>query len=413
MSVNRLIPRSSPGNTSPILLRFRLHLFLLPLLISPFLTACGGGSDGDWAGSIALEDGVTHLYNPEIPLWGADHQPLVEKEVLGADGSDIEALFSQPIGLITGRDGTRYVLDAKDMRVLRFDREGSYLGSFGREGEGPGEFSAPVALALLPGEVILIADSGNRRLSRFTTDGRFLDSETLQRGLGQIRVDRSGRVHIHDQSRGMTISIMMGVEDSKEESTLIDILDDAGERVGGFGLVEEYEGFMLSSWMNKVYPAFTPGDSMVMNYMGKDRIEVYTPDGILARVVHRNLPYVPVEPVEETRQTAHDDGTMSFSMFFEFDIQSTGFAVSPDGRYWAALIAVTQTDRREGVEEEDEIPQEWAVDLFDSTGRWLARHPLGIDFPQAGLDWGPAGLYILNPEGDAAVYRYEVVPPGV
>jgi hypothetical protein len=264
---------------------------------------------------------------------------------------------------------------------------------------------------MLPDEIILVADDGNRRLSRFTADGRFLDSVTLQRGLGQIVADSEGTVYIHDQARGMSVSIMMGAEDSEEEATLIDIIDDAGERIGGFGVVEEYEGFMLSSWMNKVYPALAPGDSIVLNYMGSDRIEVYSPGGELERVVHRNLPFTPVEPVEESRQTTNDDGTVSFSMFFEFDIQSTGFAISPDGRWWAALIAVTQTDRREGVEEDDEIPQEWAVDLFDADGRWLARHQLGIDFPQAALDWGPAGLYILNPEGDATVRRYEVVPP--
>ncbi len=375
------------------------------------MTACGGGSKDGWTGTIALEDGVLHLYNPALPLWGIDHHPLVEREVLGADGSDFEALFSEPIGLITSSDGTRFVLDAKDMRVMRFDRDGSYLGSFGREGEGPGEFSQPTALAMLPGEIILVADGGNRRLSQYTTDGLFLDSVTLQRALGQIRTDRTGTVYLHDQSRGMTVSINMGVADSEEAPTLIDILDEMGERIGGFGTVEEYEGFMLSSWMNKVYPAFTPGDSMVLNYMGKDRIEVYRPDNTLARVVHRILPYIPVEPMEETRQTTHDDGTVSFSMFFEFDIQSTGFAISPDGHYWAALVALTQTDRREGIEEEDEIPQEWAVDLFDAAGRWLARHPLGIDYPQASLDWGPAGLYILNPQGDATIHRFEVVPP--
>ena len=47
----------------------------------------------------------------------------------------------------------------------------------------------------------------------------------------------------------------------------------------------------------------------------------------------------------------------------------------------------------------------------DADGRWLSRHPLGTEFPHALLDWGPAGLYILNPDGDAVIYRYEVVPP--
>ena len=204
---------------------------------------------------------------------------------------------------------------------------------------------------------------------------------------------------------------MIGDDEPDEAPTLIDILDEQGVRTGGFGVVEEYEGMLLSQWMNKVQPSFTLRDTMVLNHMGKDRIDVFAPGGTLVRVAHRNLPFQPIEPLEENNQTVHDDGTVSFNMTFEFDILSTGFAVAPDGSYWAALVALTQTDRREGVEEEDEIPQEWAVDLFDAGGRWLARHPLGIDYPHALLDWGPDGLYILNPEGDATIHLFEVVPP--
>ena len=385
---------------------------ILPAICLLTLVACDSGTDDDWAGSITGEDGVAHVWNPDQPLWGDGYHPLVEREVLGGEDADLAALFAEPTGLITGGDGTRYVLDSKDMRVLRFDRDGEYLGSFGREGAGPGEFSSPSSITMLPGDIILVADPGRRRLSRFSSDGWFLGSITLQQDIGQINASRSGIVHMHSQQRGMVVSLNMTAgEESEEETTLIDILDEDGERTGGFGVVDEYEGFMLSSWMNKVFPAFAAGDSMVLNYMGKDQIEVFAPDGTLVRVAHRNLPFQPVEPLEENNQTVHDDGTVSFSMRFEFDIQSTGFAISPDGRYWAAVVALTQTDRREGVEEEDEIPMEWAVDLFDATGRWLARHSLGIDFPHALLDWGPSGLYILNPEGDATVRRFEVVPP--
>lgn len=385
---------------------------ILPAILLLALTACGAGTGEGWAGSITLEDGIPHVNNPDQPLWGDGYHPLVEREVLGGEDAELAALFAQPIALITGSDGTRYVLDSKDARVLRFDRDGAYMDSFGREGEGPGEFSSPRSLTMLPGDIILVADPGRRRLSRFSHDGRFLDGITIQREMGEIRATRSGTVYLHAQQRGMHISFMMTGEDEPEEiPTLINILDERGERTGGFGVIEEYEGMLLSQWMNKVQPSFTRGDTMVLNHMGKDRIDIYSPDGTLTRVVHRNIPYEPVEPLEETSQTVHDDGTVSFAMTFEFDILSTGFAIAPDGTYWAALVALTQTDRREGVEEEDEIPQEWGVDLFDATGRWLARHPLGIDYPHALLDWGPAGLYILNPEGDATVRRFEVVPP--
>ncbi|MFC1499649.1 6-bladed beta-propeller [Candidatus Zixiibacteriota bacterium] len=404
MSVSCLIPRSSS--------RRSFALCILPLLISSLLIACATGAEDGWSGMITLEDGVVHIYNPDQPLWGEEYHPLNELEILGGADAELAALFAEPICLITGSDGTRYVLDAKDTRVLRFARDGEYLGSFGREGEGPGEFSSPSSMTMLPGEIILVADPGRRRFSRFSTEGRFLGSITLQRDIGQIRASRSGIVYMHSQQRGMVVSLNMGVAvETEEEKTLIDILDDRGERTGGFGVVEQYDGMMLGSWMNKVLPSFTRGDTMVLNHMGKDRIDLFTPDGTLVRVAHRSIPFEPVEPLEENNQTVHDDGSVSFSMTFEFDILSTGFAVAPDGSYWAALVALTQTDRREGVEEEDEISQEWAVDLFDSDGRWLARHPLGIDYPHALLDWGPAGLYILNPEGDATVRRFEVVPP--
>ncbi|MCK4772333.1 MAG: 6-bladed beta-propeller [Candidatus Latescibacteria bacterium] len=389
----------------------RLTLLALSGAVLIALTACGRKQHEEWGGEIVLEDGVLHIYNPSMPLWGIDVKPLVETEVLGGPGAVEEAFLAEPIALVCGRDGTRYVLEGKDARILRFDAVGAFLGSFGRQGAGPGEFASPTDLTILPDNDLLVADSGNRRLSRFTQDGEFLDSVTLQRDLGQIVASRTGDIYLHAQPRTMAVSIRMGALESEEELTLIDILDARGRRTGGFGSLEEYEGLMLGSWMNRVQPALTTGDSLVLNYLGKDRIEVYTPDGVLARVAHRSLPFEPVEPMEQSRQTVNDDGTISVSILFEFDILSTGFAVHPDGRWWAALIALTQTGRREGTEEDEEISQGWAVDLFDATGRWLARHPLGPEYPMALLDWGPDGLYILNPYGDAAVHRFEVVPP--
>lgn len=386
-----------------------LFLFL-PFLLS-IASGCGRGRGEGWVGETVVEDGVPHLYNPDQPLWGADYRPLAEREVLGGPASPVDAVFAEPVVLVCGPDGTRYILDGKDARILRFAPDGSYLGSFGRQGEGPGEFQNLTGMTLMPDGDLLVADDGSRRLSRFSVDGEFLGSVTLQRALGQIVASRTGGVYMHPQPRTMVVSLQLGISGPDEEPTLIDVLTPQGERTGGFGVIEEYEGMLLGSWMNKVQPALAPGDSLIANYLGRGLINIYAPDGTLARVVHRNQPFEPVEPVEESVQTEQDDGSVSISMRFEFDILSTGFAVHPDGRWWAALVALTQQDRRPGIEEEDEIPQEWAVDLFDESGRWLARHPLGTDYPLALLDWGPDGLYVLNPYGDATIHRFEVVPP--
>ncbi len=393
-------------------------LMLLPLLLLPLLlvtlSACSGG--GDWAGRIETVDGVVHVYNPDVPLWGEDFVPFTEVEVLGGPGSPEEALFSEPLAVEVGSDGTRFVLDGTDQRILRFAPDGTCLGAFGRAGEGPGEFTGAADLALLPDGEIVVTDQGRMRLSWFTPQGRFLRSVQQEEVYGQITADSRGRIIAHKQPR--TPSVFMMLMASRTEAvTLVDLLDLSGERTGGFGAIRAFEGMMLGMWMNRVQPAVTVGDTVVLNFLGEDWIQVWSPGGELARVVHRSLPFEPVTPSEETNQIENDDGSVSFQMQFEFDLLATGFAISPDGKYWAVLVALTQTDRRprppeeENTPREDEILQRWGIDLFDADGRWLARQDLGTDYPLAALDWGSDGLYLINHSGDATVRRLRMNPP--
>jgi hypothetical protein len=385
------------------------------LILFPLLAACSGSDS--WAGRIETVDGVVHLYNPDIPLWGEDFVPFIEVEVLGGPGSPEEALFSEPLAVEVAGDGTRFVLDGTDQRILRFAPDGAYLGSFGRAGEGPGEFTGAADLALLPNGELVVTDRGRRRLSRFTPEGRFLDSVQRDDAYGQITADARGRIIAHQQPRTPSVFAIRLGDDASGPATLIDVLTPGGERVGGYGEIREFEGMMLGMWMNRVQPAVTVGDTVVLDFLGEDWIQVWSPEGELVRVVHRNLPFEPVEPVEESQLVQNDDGSVSISMQFEFDLLATGFGISSDGKYWAVLVALTQTDRRprppeqENTPREDEILQRWGIDLFDSDGRWLARQDLGTDYPLAALDWESDGLYLINHTGDATVRRLRMNPP--
>ncbi len=387
--------------------RHRMSVVIALLVVTAVLVSCSG-SDPEWGGEIVVEEGVPHVYNPDTPIWGLETRPLVEREVLGAPDAADDEIFISPVTVIVGPDGTRYVLDSRDARIARFDRLGGYLGSFGRSGDGPGEFRAPTDMALLPDGSLAVVDFELLRLSLFDLNGRFLDSASLRLTPGQVKARSDGRLYVHGQARQLVVSMNISLSDPEEEPALLDVVTTGGERVGGVGKMEEYEGLMLGQWMNRVYLGVTSGDSLVVNYLGTDQLKVYGPDGALARVVHRNLPFEPVEAREESNVSP--DGYISMS--FQFDLLSTGLAVSPDGSFWAVVLPVTATDRREGIEEGDEIPQQYAIDLFDRTGRWLGRHPLGEGFGSGVLDWWEDGLYLLNPMGDATVRRFELTRPG-
>lgn len=49
----------------------------------------------------------------------------------------------------------------------------SYLLTFGKEGSAPGEFIAPIGIAI-NGEELFVSDSGNNRIQVFDLDGSFL-----------------------------------------------------------------------------------------------------------------------------------------------------------------------------------------------------------------------------------------------
>lgn len=56
-------------------------------------------------------------------------------------------------------DGSLWVLDRMNARVLRYDSDGNRVAAFGRRGEGPGELSDPIAIAA-SGRTLIVMDRG-------------------------------------------------------------------------------------------------------------------------------------------------------------------------------------------------------------------------------------------------------------
>ena len=58
--------------------------------------------------------------------------------------------------------------------VLKFDRDGNFIKTFGRKGKGPGEFDLPHSLVFDAKGLLYIADRNNARIQVFDVDGRFV-----------------------------------------------------------------------------------------------------------------------------------------------------------------------------------------------------------------------------------------------
>jgi DNA-binding beta-propeller fold protein YncE len=84
--------------------------------------------------------------------------------------------FGMPRAAVANARGELYVCEYTDSeRVQRFSRHGErFLGSWGRLGDGPGEFSRAEGLGIDAQGRIYVADSCNHRVQVFTGEGAFL-----------------------------------------------------------------------------------------------------------------------------------------------------------------------------------------------------------------------------------------------
>ena len=83
-----------------------------------------------------------------------------------------QGILGNPAGMAVDRWGRLFVADAGEHQVLVFGRRGNLLGRLGAEGEGFGAFREPRDVALGPGEMLYVLDSGNARVQKFRVESK-------------------------------------------------------------------------------------------------------------------------------------------------------------------------------------------------------------------------------------------------
>jgi hypothetical protein len=93
-----------------------------------------------------------------------------------------ELLFGAVTAVCEDGSGNFYVVDQLEHRVLVFSRDGKRLGSFGRKGQGPGDFQRPDRISLTPEGHLAVADEMDL-ISFLEKDGSFLRRVKLENAL--------------------------------------------------------------------------------------------------------------------------------------------------------------------------------------------------------------------------------------
>jgi hypothetical protein len=276
------------------------------VLVAVVGAACGRapGTDGtlarDSAGTVIVENGAL---GPEA-VWQVGDTPVLD--IGSLDGAAEYQLFRVSSALRL-RDGRIAVANAGTSEIRLYDSAGRFIRSFGRAGEGPGEFRGMSAAWAVAGESLYVADRRLNRIEVFDTAGRFVRSapfhaEAAGAVLQAYGVFNDGTLLVATSAVFGPTPVEPGVA---RDSSVYFRFSRQGELLDTLGTYPDFERFIKvqdNGFTVTGAPFARQGLRAVCGdgfyYGSSDRFEIryYGADGSLRRLIrraHRNLSVTP------------------------------------------------------------------------------------------------------------------------
>ncbi len=356
----------------------------LVLLLSA--ASCRKQNQG-WGGTIRTVNGVTVVHNPARGIWDVQGRaPVImalEREI-GALEGPAEVVFRQIADVAVNSKGEIFVADEQLTEIRKFDKEGKHLLTFGRRGQGPGEFQSIHVLSIDPRDDVMVFDGMVGSISIFSENGelrtttkKFLETDWVD----AAEIYRAGRDYVLFGKKGEGLSLFHRFdEDWTFKGSFIDYepLDN-----------KEFEMMQLG-----FYPGNCdfrgPDDIIYAKPFYDNRLLVYK-DKKLARIIERESDIKKPYEVE----VFHDVQKAMGLPRGAYDLQTFGRGVAFMGRTFQTSIGLfrlpsgaianflsvrnTKDSWEEAKRSGKKSIFDLVVEIYDADGRLLTYAVLGPD----------------------------------
>ena len=176
-------------------MRTCLKPILLIFLISLSTMSCSKektAKTAEWKGEVELKNDTKIVKNPSDPVYGEIIFELEEDLSIGSEDDD-NYLFYDPRNIAVDEQDNILILERGNCRIQKFDKNGKYLQTIGKKGQGPGEFERPYSLFLDEKNNIYISD--RRKIHFFNHRGEFAKTVPLSDQVNDFWVSPEGNIY--------------------------------------------------------------------------------------------------------------------------------------------------------------------------------------------------------------------------
>jgi len=368
--------------------------------LSVFLAACNGGASA----------------NPPaenvVRLPAQDRQVAAPAHVftLGAEQGPEWQSFAHVAHVAFDSQDNLYVLDRGVGKVFVYNPNGAFVREISRSGQGPGELTFPLQMAVTREGTLVVSDMRRKSFSMFQPDGRYVEELPYEfgRALGGMELrphPRGGFVAVyqpHPELKADTGSMRLvwhSLNIDDEPRVLAQVRATRDRLGAGTARVDQ------PAFSHGFYWGVLPTGEVAVAHTAGYRVDIFSPGGALARTIERTIqPRATTaadREVERQRRLAHliEDAASTppqVRAAAEKQVKELKFAkvipviqelgVDPAGRIW--ILRGATVDFKGG-----------SIDLIGSDGTYLGTFA-GTRVPVA---YSPGGLAAYLEEDDLGV----------
>gem|GEM_PF-1175840 len=231
--------------------------------------------------SIPLRGDLLEVYRKGI-------LPLREIADFGGT-SDWEGVFFDPYhDLVKAPDGSVFVADNRAHRILKFDQKGKFQKTFGRKGNGPGDFVYPDGVTILDHRYLVAGEYAlNRRFTVWNMDGTFVKVVKTRSAVFDLVALRENRVAFYffnqypEKQNGYRTVISVVIKDigggAERVIKNVTLLDRSAIEL------DRHASADIGNFFGEVILAQTAEGDLAFGVTNRPQIEVYSPKGDLLR----------------------------------------------------------------------------------------------------------------------------------